>query len=325
MGDNPLLSINSLHVHYRSGNVRVRAVDGVSFNVNQGEVVAIVGESGSGKSTIARAIPRILPSYAEIVSGSIIYKGRDLLSIGEDELRKIRGKEIGMIFQEPVSYLNPVIKVGEQIAEALITHQGLSKQDAEREAKNILRYVSVPDADRVYHYYPHQLSGGMAQRVCIGIAISCKPSLLIADEPTSNLDLTVQAQILNLIERLRTELKMAVIIISHDLGVVSGISERVIVLYAGRIVEESKTKNIMRSPRHPYTKLLLASSKLAKESVRIQGSMPDLSNPPTGCRFAPRCMFSFERCKDDPEQFNVEGSKVYCWLYEKDSVDSSLS
>lgn len=312
--DSNILSVKSLRIDYFRGNKVVNAVDKVSLDVKKGEVLAIIGESGSGKSTVARAIAGLLPLNARVVSGSILFENEDILKADQRKLREIRGKKIGFIFQEPVSYLNPVLKVGEQISETLIYHTGVDKDKASKEAKNLLRYVSVPDADRVYNYYPHQLSGGMAQRVCIAMAISCRPSLLIADEPTSNLDLTVQAQILNLLDRLRREFSMSIVLISHDLGVVSGISDRIVVMYAGRVAEESTTERIIKEPKHPYTKLLLAVSISSDE--RIYGSIPDLSNPPPGCRFSPRCPFSFERCGSDPEEFFVKGSRVYCWLYE---------
>ena len=314
-----LLSIRNLRIYYRVGRgVYLRAVDDVSLEIDSGESVALVGESGSGKSTTALAVAKLLPPAAEILGGEIIFKGRDILRMSDSELQRIRGKEIGMIFQEPVSFLNPLIKVGEQIAEALIVHEGWDKERAAREAKKLLEKVRVPDAERVYHYYPHQLSGGMAQRVGIAIAIACNPSLLIADEPTSNLDVTVQAQVLHLLKMLNREMGMAILLISHDLGVVSGMADRVIIMYAGKIAEEADIRTIFKAPAHPYTKVLLQASRIHGEGIAdVQGSLPDLVNPPKGCRFAPRCPHVMEKCSIDPPELraNNNSSRVYCWLY----------
>jgi oligopeptide/dipeptide ABC transporter ATP-binding protein len=293
-------------------------VDDVSLEVDEGEVVALVGESGSGKTTLALAIPSVLPPAARIIGGSIDFRGRNLLEFNQEELRRIRGKEIGMVFQEPISYLNPLIKVGEQIAEALRVNENLSKGDAAAKAQSILKQVRVPDVERVYNSYPHELSGGMAQRVGIGVAISCGPSLLIADEPTSNLDVTVQAQILHLLKNFSQELKLTILLISHDLGVVSGMADRVTIMYAGRIAEESDVHSIFKNPRHPYTNALLVSSRVSKgsESSVVRGSLPDLESPPPGCRFAPRCPQAMAQCQKDPLEFRPDArSRVFCWLH----------
>jgi oligopeptide/dipeptide ABC transporter ATP-binding protein len=313
-----LLSVKELQIYYRVQSGFVKAVDGVSLDIDQGEVVALVGESGSGKTTLALAVSNLLPAPAKVINGSIAFNGKTISTLGDEELSQIRGKEIGMVFQEPASYLNPLIKVGDQIAEALVIHEGLSRQQAASRTKTILEKVRIPDADRVYHYYPHQLSGGMAQRIGIGIAISCDPSLLIADEPTSNLDVTVQAQILHLLKELSRELKLAILLISHDLGVVSGMADRVVIMYAGQIAEEAKVHSIFKNPQHPYTKALLVSSRVShkNEGVTIGGSLPDLMNPPPGCRFAPRCPYAMSKCEKDPVEFIPEPeSRVYCWLY----------
>jgi oligopeptide/dipeptide ABC transporter ATP-binding protein len=314
-----LLSVQNLRVYYKVGNrLYLKAVDNISFSIAEGEIVALVGESGSGKSTVALAILRLLPPVAEIIGGEIIFKGRNILSMVSSELRSIRGKEIGTIFQEPVSYLNPLIKVGEQITECLMVHEGLDKITATEKAKKLLEKVRIPDPDRIFHHYPHQLSGGMAQRVALAIAISCNPSLLIADEPTSNLDVTVQAQILNMLKKLNTETMMSILLITHDLGVVSGIADRVIVMYAGKLVEDTDVKNIFSQPLHPYSKLLLQSSKAHYdlEDFDTKGFLPDLTKPPLGCRFAPRCPYAMEKCTIEPAESRVNSNhRVYCWLY----------
>lgn len=315
----PILSVRGLKIYYESESAPVKAVDDVSFDIGQGEVVALVGESGSGKTTVALAIPKLLAPAARLINGSILFNDKKLLGMTNQELSGIRGGEIGVVFQEPTSYLNPLIKVGEQIAESLLLHQRCNKREATTRTKEILREVRIPDVDRVYESYPHQLSGGLAQRVGIGIAVSCRPSLLIADEPTSNLDLTVQAQILNLLKTLSRERNLAILLISHDLGVVSGMADRIIIMYAGRIAEEADVHSIFKNPRHPYTKALLSASRKAireKGSEDLAGSLPDLTNPPPGCRFNTRCPQAYERCQKDPVEtkFGLR-SRVYCWLY----------
>jgi len=314
-----LLSVQNLKIYYKIGrNTYLKAVDDVSFKINAGEIVALVGESGSGKSTTALAILKLLPTAAKVIGGEIIFKGKNVLNMNEIELQNIRGKEIGMMFQEPVSYLNPLIKVGEQIAETLRVHEGLDKDTAAKKAKKLLEKVRVPDVERVYHSYPHQLSGGMAQRVILAIAISCNPSLLVADEPTSNLDVTVQAQILNLLKTINKEMGMSILLITHDMGVVSGMCERVIIMYAGKLVEESDLRTVFRDPLHPYTKILTQSIKAycQFQSFATQGYLPDLINPPKGCRFAPRCSFVMEKCSHQPPEIKIDNkARVYCWLY----------
>lgn len=313
-----LLSVKNLKLHYKTGKqTYIHAVDDVSFDIAEAEIVALVGESGSGKTTTALSIPRLLPPSAVILGGEILFKGVDLLSLSTAELNKIRGRDIGFVFQEPVSYLNPLIKVGDQIAEVLMTHEDLDKREARRRALKLLEQVRVPDPERVYNNYPHQLSGGMAQRVNIAIAIGLNPSLLIADEPTSNLDVTVQAQILNLIMTLQKEFGMAVLLVTHDIGVVSGMADKVLVMYAGEIVEEAPVSMIFRSPHHPYSKLLLKKFKQSSaENIEIMGNVPDLANPPEGCRFLQRCPAAMKQCSQKVPETSLNSShRVLCWLY----------
>ncbi len=323
MNEETILSVNNLGVSYFSSGRRLTALDGVSFDLKRGEVLAIVGESGSGKSTLGLSIMRLLPSSAKVTSGSIKLQGEEILQAEGSRLNRIRGSKVAMIFQEPVSYLNPVLKVGDQVAESIILHRNVSKEVAKNHAIEALKKVKIPDPAKVYNYYPHQLSGGMAQRVCIAIAISNNPSLLIADEPTTSLDLTIQAQILHLLKELCKEMSMSMLLISHDLRVVSGVADRVLTLYAGRVVEERPVREIFLHPLHPYTRVLLKSSGMLADGSNIyspKGSLPDMHSPPQGCRFAPRCPHAFEICSREPVETRVdEGSRVYCWLYEKDA------
>ncbi|MEM0118029.1 MAG: ABC transporter ATP-binding protein [Conexivisphaerales archaeon] len=321
MKENPLLSITGLTVVYRSKKGELRAVEDVSFEIDRGEVVALVGESGSGKSTIGLSIMGLLPPSAKMLGGSIRFEGKELAGKPRDMLRRLMGSKIAMVFQEPVSYLNPVLKIGDQVAESILLHNDVTKDEAKSRALEMLRRVRIPDPARVYNYYPHQLSGGMAQRVCIAIAISNNPALLIADEPTTSLDLTIQAQILHLLKNLCGELNMAMLLISHDLRVVSGMADRVITLYAGKIAEERNVADIFSQPMHPYTRLLMKSSGInnqTDEGYQTAGGLPDLHNPPMGCRFMSRCLHAFERCRLDPKEVRFgENSRVYCWLYEE--------
>lgn len=314
-----LLKIENLRVYYRVGvNRFIHAVDDISFSVDAGETVALVGESGSGKSTTALAIVRLLPPAAMVLGGKIVFKNLDIFTLSLKQLNKIRGKEIGFVFQEPVSYLNPLYKVGDQISEVLMLHDNIDRKDAKRKVLKLLEQVKVSDPERVFNYYPHQLSGGMAQRVNIAIAIACSPSLLIADEPTSNLDVTVQAQILNLIMNLKKELDMAVILVTHDLGVVSGVADKVVVMYAGKLVEEATVDRVFAAPYHPYTKLLLSAvfQQRRSQDEEIRGSIPNLVNPPPGCRFLPRCPFAMKKCEEPVPDFHIQpGHRVSCWLY----------
>ncbi|WP_198370308.1 ABC transporter ATP-binding protein [Roseomonas rosulenta] len=299
-----LLEVENLQTHFRSPDGINRAVDGVNFHVNAGETVAIVGESGCGKSVTAMSILRLIPEPPGKIAGAIRFNGRDLLKLSDREMRDIRGNEISMIFQEPMTSLNPVLTVGRQIGETLRLHQGLSAQAAEARAVEMLKLVGIPEPQRRVREYPHQLSGGMRQRVMIAIALACNPKLLIADEPTTALDVTIQAQILDLMRDLKRTVGAAIVIITHDLGVVAEVAERVIVMYAGRKVEEAAVGPLFRSPRHPYTQGLLGSmpklgSSLTGTETRLQeipGLVPSLKRKLDGCVFASRCPHATDLC-----------------------------
>jgi peptide/nickel transport system ATP-binding protein len=297
-----LLEVRELMTHFFTDDGVVRAVDGVSYAVHAGETLAVVGESGSGKSVTALSILRLVATPpGRIVGGSIRFRGRDLLSLSEAEMRAIRGKEISMIFQEPMTSLNPVYTCGEQILEVLVLHEKLSRSAARERAIELLKKVGIPSPEQRVDDYPHQMSGGMRQRVMIAMALACKPALLIADEPTTALDVTIQAQILELLKRLRRELGMAVLLITHDLGVVAETADRVAVMYAGQVVEYCGVRDAFRSTRHPYTAGLLASlPRLGAERDRLRvipGNVPNPVRFPTGCRFHPRCPIAVERCR----------------------------
>jgi len=303
----PLLAIEELKTHFFTRDGVVRAVDGVSYTVNAGETLAVVGESGCGKSVTALSILRLVPSPpGRIVGGAIRFQSRDLLRLSEAEMRRIRGNDISMIFQEPMTSLNPVLTVARQIGETLTLHQGLSGRAAERRAIEMLRLVRIPEPERRARQYPHELSGGMRQRVMIAMALACNPKLLIADEPTTALDVTIQAQILDLMRELKARLGAAIILITHDLGVVAEMAERVVVMYAGRKVEEAPVRELFRRPHHPYTLGLLASVPRlgathgrsdAPRLAEIPGVVPSLREPIIGCAFAPRCAYATERCR----------------------------
>ncbi|MBX6369975.1 MAG: ABC transporter ATP-binding protein [Rhodospirillales bacterium] len=307
-----LLEIEDLRTHFFTRDGVVRAVDGVSLHVDEGETLAIVGESGCGKSITSLSILRLVPSPpGRIVSGSIRFAGRDLLALSEAEMRKIRGNEISMIFQEPMTSLNPVLTIGRQIGETLRLHQGLDRKAALARAVEMLRLVHIPEPERRITQYPHELSGGMRQRVMIAMALACNPKLLIADEPTTALDVTIQAQILDLMRELKARIGAAIVLITHDLGVVAEMAARVVVMYAGRKVEEAPVEALFRSPRHPYTAGLLASvpklgSSLSGEAHRladIPGTVPSLREEIVGCAFAPRCAWATELCRREAPPF----------------------
>jgi peptide/nickel transport system ATP-binding protein len=293
----PLLEVENLQTHFRTPDGINRAVDGVSFHVNAGETLAIVGESGCGKSVTAMSILRLIPEPPGKIAGAIRLNGKNLLELSDREMRRIRGNDVSMIFQEPMTSLNPVLTVGRQIGETLRLHQGLTKQQAEGRAVEMLRLVGIPAAERRVREYPHQLSGGMRQRVMIAMALACNPKLLIADEPTTALDVTIQAQILDLMRDLKHRVGAAIVLITHDLGVVAEVAERVVVMYAGRKVEEAPVKELFHTPRHPYTQGLLGSvpkigSSLTGEETRlaeIPGLVPSLKGKIEGCVFAGRC------------------------------------
>ena len=298
----PLLEVRELHTEFRTGAGIVRAVDGISYTVEAGETVAIVGESGSGKSVEALSIMRLIPNPpGRIVSGEVLFDGRDLRKLPEEEMRSVRGRDIGMVFQEPMTSLNPVLTIGRQITETLEQHQGASREDADKRAIELLEMVGIADSRRRLRQYPHQLSGGMRQRVMIAVALACNPKLIIADEPTTALDVTIQAQILELMKSLTQKLGVAQIIITHNLGVVARYAARVNVMYAGRIVEAGPADAIYHNPRHPYTIALLRSVPRLDQPRRarldpVEGQPPDLTRLDGGCAFRPRCRFAVEQC-----------------------------
>ncbi|MBK1657607.1 ABC transporter ATP-binding protein [Paracraurococcus ruber] len=301
----PLLEVENLQTHFRTPDGVNRAVDGVSFHVNAGETLAVVGESGCGKSVTAMSILRLIPEPPGKIAGSIRFQGRDLLTLSDREMRDIRGNEISMIFQEPMTSLNPVLTVGRQIGETLRLHQGLSAKQAEAKAVEMLTLVGIPEPARRVREYPHQLSGGMRQRVMIAIALACNPKLLIADEPTTALDVTIQAQILELMRDLKRTVGAAIVLITHDLGVVAEVAERVIVMYAGKKVEEAAVSPLFRNPKHPYTQGLLGSMPKLGSSLHgdegrlaeIPGLVPSLKQKIPGCVFASRCPHTTDLCR----------------------------
>ena len=333
MGEN-LLEVRDLKTYFKVKAGRVRAVDGVSFGVKPGEKVGVVGESGCGKSVTALSIMRLLPHPpTEFAGGSILFDDQDLLDLPEREMRKIRGGKIGMIFQDPMTCLNPTMTVGKQIGEALRIHLKLDKDEANKRAIALLEQVGIPAAAERVNSYPHQFSGGMRQRVMIAIALACNPKLLIADEPTTALDVTVQAQILELISGVCSEFGTAVIIITHDLGVVAGMTDRVVVMYAGKVMETAPTDELFANPRHPYTLGLLASVPRVDEDRQsqlktIEGAPPDLIKPPPGCPFMPRCAFARSICRTMPPLDPVEGTTNHykaCWVNVTDPAEQAYA
>ena len=317
------IEIDGLSTHYSTFGGVVRAVDNVSLKINKGEAVALVGESGSGKSTIAFSMMQLIANPGKITNGKIMLNGRDILSLSNSEMTRVRGGEMGMIFQEPMTYLNPLIRVGEQIAEAIRTHQEALPKEAREKAVDALRLVQIPNPDTVANYYPHQLSGGMRQRVLIAIAISCRPQILIADEPTTALDVTIQAQIMHLLHNLCKELDTALLLITHDLGLVAEYCDRVYVMYAGQIVEEAEIFKLFKSPKHPYTEALLScalmSDRRTKNFKTIKGRPPGRDKLPSGCRFHPRCTKTISSCSSTiPSMVNLGNeSQARCLLYEE--------
>lgn len=316
-----LLDVKDLKTYFYTSDGVVPAVDGVNFHVRRGETLGIVGESGCGKSVTSLSVMRLIPyPPGKIVEGSIEFEGQDLLQKSEAEMRKIRGNLISMIFQEPMTSLNPVYTIGDQICEAIELHQGLKRREATEKAIEMLRLVGIPLPERRINEYPHQLSGGMRQRVMIAMALSCNPRLLIADEPTTALDVTIQAQILELMKKLKQELGMAIMLITHDLGVVAEMAQRVVVMYAGKIVEEADVVSIFRKPLHPYTQGLLDSiPSMDREKGRlhvIDGVVPNPLFMPTGCRFNPRCPHAMDICREREPVLEPagEGRFVACWL-----------
>ncbi len=325
----PLLQLKELQTHFYTERGKVTAVDGVSFHVDEGEILGVVGESGCGKSVTSQSILRLFDEKRLVeYDGQINYKGENLLDLPSNKMEKIRGNDIAMIFQDPLSSLNPVFTIGHQIAESILLHQHVSKKEAYEKALEMLKLTGIPAPEKRIHEYPHELSGGMRQRVMIAIALSCEPKLLIADEPTTALDVTIQAQILQLIEDLNKKLNMGVIFITHDLGVVAEICTRVVVMYLGQIVEEAAIDDIFSRPLHPYTKGLMKSvpqldGDRSKELHVIEGTVPSLNNVPIGCRFATRCPFADKLCMEKAPELTEfkEGQKVRCWHAEKIALE----
>ena len=301
-----LLEVRDLRVSFRTEDGIVQAVDGVSFTLHRGEVLGIVGESGSGKSVTMMTVMRLINDPNAVFEGEVLYKGRDLMKVSQAEMRDVRGAEIAMIFQDPMTSLNPVYTVGWQIVEQLQAHEGISRRPAQSRSIELLRAVGIPNAETRINDYPHQFSGGMRQRVMIAMGLSCNPDLLIADEPTTALDVTIQAQILELIKRLRREFDSAVVLITHDMGVIADVADRVNVMYAGRVVEHGQKSQVFYDPQHPYTWGLLGSiPRLDRPRSRrlptIAGQPPSMLALPSGCRFRPRCAYAFDRCAtEDP-------------------------
>ncbi|OGO26719.1 MAG: methionine ABC transporter ATP-binding protein [Chloroflexi bacterium RBG_16_54_11] len=322
----PLLEVNKLKTYFFTEDGVVKAVDGVDFSVGRGEVLGLVGESGCGKSVTSLSIMRLIGIPGKVVEGTIMFEGRNLLDLSEAEMVHMRGNRISMIFQQPQSSLNPVFKIGDQVAEVLQIHQNMRKEESWARAVELLRLVGIADAESKAHAYPHEVSGGQAQRVMIAMALALNPQLLIADEPTTALDVTIQAQILDLMRDLRTRMDTAVILITHDLGVISEMADRVAVMYAGRIVEQADIRTLFKNPLHPYTQGLMASIPIlgtVKETLDvIPGSVPNLVNLPPGCQFAPRCRARMEYqlsiCTQvEPPLLPVEPEHLSrCWLYQ---------
>jgi oligopeptide/dipeptide ABC transporter ATP-binding protein len=320
-----LLEVKNLRTTFRTSAGLVRAVDGVSWDINEGETVALVGESGCGKSVSALSVMRLVAEPAgRVESGEILFKGRDLLKLSEEQMRHVRGREIGMIFQEPMTSLNPVLSIGRQLTEGLEIHMGMTPEQARERAVELLGLVGIPDAGRRLSQYPHHFSGGMRQRMMIAMALACNPALILADEPTTALDVTIQAQILELMRDLSRRLGVAMLIITHNLGVVARYADRVNVMYAGRIIEQATAAELYANPRHPYTLGLLRSVPRLDEPRRarldpIDGQPPDLTRLPAGCAFAPRCAYKVERCAEavPPLNMPIKEHLSACWEDER--------
>jgi oligopeptide/dipeptide ABC transporter ATP-binding protein len=318
----PLLEVKDLKVRFRTEDGVVKAVEGVSFNLSQGEVLGIVGESGSGKSVTMMSVLRLINDPNMEVEGEVLYKGRNVMELNKDQMMEIRGAEISMIFQDPMTSLNPVYRVGDQIIEAIVTHQDTDKRGARKRAVDLLAQVGIPQPDRRVDEFPHQFSGGMRQRAMIAMALANNPDVLIADEPTTALDVTIQAQILELIDRLKDEFNSAVILITHDLGVVADIADRIAVMYAGRIVEFGDKRDVFYDPQMPYTWGLLGSIPRLDRPKQdrlhsIKGMPPSLIHPPQGCKFRPRCPHAFDKCMEEPTLVSRGGKPTHldrCWL-----------
>ncbi len=328
MEERPLLQVEHLQTHFATEQGNVTAVAGVSFHVHAGETVGLVGESGCGKSVTSLSILRLFGRNGSTTTeGSIWFEGNDLLSLSMDGLEKIRGNDISIIFQDPMTSLNPVYTIGDQIAEAIMLHQNVNKKAALEKAIDMLKLVGIPSPEKRVNEYPHQLSGGMRQRVMIAMGLSCQPKLLIADEPTTALDVTIQAQILDLMLKLQQERNMGIILITHDLGVVAEVCTRVLVMYLGQIVEEAPVRELFKNPQHPYTVGLMRSipnleSKRGEPLAVIEGTVPSLHNVPAGCRFAPRCAYADATCLEQAPDLTALSAdhKVRCWHHESVSL-----
>jgi len=317
-----LLEIAGLSTSFTTRSGVIKAVDNVSLSLRKGRVLGLVGESGCGKTMTALSILNLVPPPGRITAGKIFFEGRDLLTLSEAEMRKVRGARISMVFQEPMTALNPVFTVGNQIGEVLTTHQAVTSNEALERSVELLRSVGIPSPEKRVHEYPHQLSGGMRQRVMIAMAIACRPSLILADEPTTALDVTIQAHILELLTRIQAEMGMAMVLVTHDLGLIAERAHEVAVMYAGRIVEQADTPELFSDPLHPYTRGLMASLPRPGDARRgrlrtIQGTVPRLSDLPEGCTFSPRCDIRTGQCETEPDLIEVKpGHKVRCWNWE---------
>ncbi|MFP7285762.1 ABC transporter ATP-binding protein [Shouchella clausii] len=318
-----LLSVKGLRTEFYTEHGAIPSVNGVTFSIKRGETVAVVGESGCGKSVTSLSIMGLISAPGKVVAGEIEFNGNDLTAISDSEYRKLRGNELSMIFQEPLTSLNPLFTIGNQLSEVILLHQDVTKAEAKQQSINMLKKVGIPRAEQVYRSYPHALSGGMRQRVMIAIALACSPKLLIADEPTTALDVTIQAQILQLLRTLVKENGTAIMLITHDLGVVAEMADTVIVMYAGQVVEQTDVITLFEQPAHPYTVGLLASTPKITEHQQtlpsIEGTVPTPDTMPTGCRFSPRCPKAMARCKQEaPPMFETtKGHYVRCWLFEE--------
>ncbi|MFA1820105.1 ABC transporter ATP-binding protein [Virgibacillus oceani] len=324
-----LLDIKNLSTHFFTEDSTIKAVNDVSIHVKKGEILGVVGESGCGKSVTTLSALRLINKPGKTVAGKALFNGVDLLEIPEKEIREIRGNKISMIFQEPLTSLNPVFTIGNQISETIRKHQKVNKKEAKEISIEMLRKVDMPNPERQYNSFPHLLSGGMRQRVMIAMALSCNPELLIADEPTTALDVTIQAQILKLMKHLRKKIQTSIILITHDLGVVAEMCDRVVVMYAGEVVEENNVISLFENPKHPYTQGLLNSTPKIHQSdyklESIKGNVPPSDKMPTGCKFHPRCPFAMEICKSKPPLLKQKGdSKVSCWLYQDNNVENKI-
>lgn len=324
-----LLQLNNLHTHFLTDKEEVPAVNGIDLSVHKGEIVGIVGESGSGKSVTSLSVMKLVPSPpGKIVEGEINFKGENLVKVSEKRMRDIRGNEIAMIFQDPMTSLDPLYTIGNQLVEGIRLHKKISKKEAYNQSIDLLKQVGIPRADEVVDEYPHQLSGGMRQRVMIAMAMSCEPELLIADEPTTALDVTIQAQILDLMIQLNKKKNTAILLITHDLGVVSEVCDRVVVMYSGQLVEEGTKREVLKDPQHPYSQGLIRSLPNIKERDQKLYSIPGTVKQPklgeVGCKFAPRCEFAFDRCfKENPELYSLgdSGRKSRCFLHDNKEGD----